>query len=115
VQTAIEPGDDPMLKGVPMVTDRAKTDDERLVWKFLFAPQLMARPVLAPPDVPQERVKVLRDALRATMEDPAFVAELKKSYSEVRYLSGEAVQRHVAEIYATPERVRKLAEKATHP
>jgi tripartite-type tricarboxylate transporter receptor subunit TctC len=115
VQTATEPGDDPALKGVPMIIDRAKTDDERAVWRFLFAAQTMARPVLAPPGVPTERVAALRAALKATMADPNFVAELKKSHSEVRYLSGAAVQAHVAKTYATPKRVRKLAEKATHP
>ena len=115
VQTATEPGDDPALKGVPLIIDRAKNDDERAVWRFLFAAQTMMRPVLTPPGVPADRVAALHDALKAVMTDATFVAELKKTFSEVRYLPGPAVQRHVAEIYATPERVRKLAEKATHP
>jgi tripartite-type tricarboxylate transporter receptor subunit TctC len=115
VQTADEPGDDPVLKNTPLITERAKSDDERLVWKFLFAPQKMARPVLAPPSVPADRLKALHDGLRATMTDPAFVAEINRTQSEVRYLPGAVVQRHVAEIYATPDRVRKLAERATHP
>jgi tripartite-type tricarboxylate transporter receptor subunit TctC len=115
VQTASEPGDDPALKGAPMIIDRAKSDDERAVWRFLFAAQTMARPVLAPPDVPAERVKALHDALKAVMTDAAFVTELKRTYSEVRYLPGAAVQKHVAEIYATPKRVLELAAQATHP
>jgi len=114
VQTSVEPGDDPVLKNTPLIIDRAKNDDERAAWKFLFAPQTMARPVLAPPEVPRERVEALEQALRATMRDPAFIAEMKNSHSEVRYISGEAVHNHVAQIYATPERVRKAAIEATH-
>jgi tripartite-type tricarboxylate transporter receptor subunit TctC len=114
-QTGTEPGDDPALKGVPLVIDRAKNDEERAVWRFLFASQKIIRPVLTPPGVPPGRVQVLHDALKATMSDPAFVAELTKTHSEVRYLPGPLVQKHVAEIYATPKRVLELAAKATHP
>jgi tripartite-type tricarboxylate transporter receptor subunit TctC len=115
VQTATEPGDDPALKGVPLIIDSAKNDEERAVWRFLFAAQKMIRPVLTPPDVPPERVTALHDALKAVMTDPVFVAELRKTSSEVRYLPGAAVQTHVAEIYSTPKQVLELAAKATHP
>jgi hypothetical protein len=52
VQTAVEPIDDPALKDTPLIIDRAKSPDERAAWKFLFASQTMARPVLAPPSAP---------------------------------------------------------------
>jgi tripartite-type tricarboxylate transporter receptor subunit TctC len=113
VQTAVEPSADPALKDVPLIINYAKTEEERSAWRFLFAPQKMARPVLAPPNVPAERVAVLRKALAQTMHDPDFVTEVKASHSDIRYLSGEAVLEHVKKIYATPESVRKLAIQAT--
>jgi tripartite-type tricarboxylate transporter receptor subunit TctC len=113
VQTSLEPGADPALKGVPLIIDRAKNEEERSAWRFLFAPQKMARPVLAPPNLPAERVAALRKALAETMHDPDFLAEVKASHSDIRYLSGEAVLEHVKQIYATPESVRKLAIQAT--
>jgi hypothetical protein len=48
------------------------------------------------------------------MQDPGFIAEMKASYSDIRYLSGGAVLKHVTEIYATPQSVRELAIHATH-
>jgi tripartite-type tricarboxylate transporter receptor subunit TctC len=74
VQTAVEPGIDPALERVPLIMDHAKTDEERSAWRFLFAPQKMARPVLAAPNVPAERVAALREALAKTMRDPDFMA-----------------------------------------
>jgi tripartite-type tricarboxylate transporter receptor subunit TctC len=113
VQTAAEPIDDPALKNTPLIIDRAKTADERAAWRFLFASQTMARPVLAPPGVPPDRLAALRRALADTAKDPAFIAEMTASKSEVRYLSAEAVLRHVKDIYATPEHVIKFAIQAT--
>lgn len=113
VQTAAEPIDDPALKDTPLIIDRAKTADERAAWKFLFASQAIARPVLAPPDTIPGRLSVLRKALAETAKDPAFIAEMTASKSEVRYLSAEAVLQHVKDIYATPEHVRQFAIQAT--
>jgi tripartite-type tricarboxylate transporter receptor subunit TctC len=113
VQTAASPIDDPALKNTPLIIDRAKTADERAAWKFLFASQTMARPVLSPPDIPPDRLAALRKALAETAKDPAFIAEMAASKSEVRYLSGEAVLQHVKDIYATPESVRQFAIQAT--
>ena len=113
VQTAVEPIDDPALKDVPLIIDRAKTADERAAWKFLFASQTMARPVLAPPGIPADRLAALRKALAETARDPAFIAEMTTSKSDVRYLSGEGVLQHVRDIYATPEHIRQFAIHAT--
>ncbi len=33
------------------------------------------RPMVAPPDVPQDRLQILRKAFKATLEDPEFLAE----------------------------------------
>ena len=52
----------------------------------------MARPVLAPPGRPAI-ARALRKALAETAKDPAFIAEMTASKSEVRYLLAEAVLR----------------------
>jgi tripartite-type tricarboxylate transporter receptor subunit TctC len=113
VQTSVEPIPDPALKDVPLIIDRAKNAEERAAWKFLFASQTMSRPVLAPPGIPADRLAALRKALAETAHDPEFIAEMKASHSEVNYLSGEAVLKHVKDIYATPEKIRKFAIEAT--
>src|SRR5215475_12794910 len=63
------------LPNVPLVMDFAKTDEERQIFRLVFARQPMGRPFLAPPGVPAERTASLRKAFMDTMKDPAFLAE----------------------------------------
>ena len=62
--------------------------------------QDLDRPVLAPPGVPAERVKLLRDAFNATMADPAFLADIKKLRLTLDWVSGEEVTQTLAAAYA---------------
>src|SRR6202043_888830 len=61
------------LPDVPLVMDFAKTDEQKQIFKLIFARQVMGRPYLAPPRVPNDRANVLRDAFMRTMEDPEFL------------------------------------------
>ena len=69
----------PELPHVPAIIDHVKTADDRKVFEFLFAPQEMGRPFFAPPGVPAERVRALRDAFAQTLKDPQFLAEANKA------------------------------------
>jgi tripartite-type tricarboxylate transporter receptor subunit TctC len=95
----------PELPDVPAIIDHARTPDDRKVFEFLFAPQEMDRPFFAPPGVPAERVKALRDAFARTFKDPAFLAEAEKMGVEVQHVGGEQIQALVERIYASPPEV----------
>jgi tripartite-type tricarboxylate transporter receptor subunit TctC len=95
----------PELPDVPAIIDHARTPDDRKVFEFLFAPQEMGRPFFAPPAVPAERVKALRDAFARTFQDPAFLAEAEKMGVEVQHVGGEQIQALVERIYASPPEV----------
>jgi tripartite-type tricarboxylate transporter receptor subunit TctC len=43
------------------------------------ARQEFAKPYAAPPDVPAERLNILRSAFDATIRDPEFIEETKKA------------------------------------
>jgi len=60
---------------------------------------------MAPPGIPADRAKALRDAFDATMKDPEFVAEAKLRGQEVNPVSGAALDKLLAELYATPKDV----------
>jgi tripartite-type tricarboxylate transporter receptor subunit TctC len=88
-----------------------KTPEQRAILRLVFARQVMGRPFLAPPGLPPERLALLRRAFMETMKDPAFLAEAQKIKLEITPVDGEAVQKLVAEIYATPpDIVRKAAQ-----
>src|ERR671931_1556965 len=101
----------PDLPNVPLIMDLVKTPEQRAIFRLVFARQVMGRPFLAPPGLPPERIALLRRAFMETMKDPAFLAEADKIKLEITPVDGEAVQKLVAEIYATsPEIVRRAAD-----
>jgi tripartite-type tricarboxylate transporter receptor subunit TctC len=99
----------PDLSDVPLITDLAKTDEQRQILRLIFARQVMGRPFLAPPGVPQERADALRKAFMDTMNDPDFRAEADKAKMEITPVSGEQLDKLVKEIYAYPPAVAKKA------
>lgn len=100
----------PELDGVPFVLDLALTGEQRQALEFLYAGQGIGRPFVAPPDLPADRLKMLRDAFNATMTDPAFVAETQKSKLDLEPEDGEHLAALIAKIYATP---KPIVDKVT--
>jgi len=92
----------PELPDVPLVTDFATTDRERQILRLVFSRQAMARPFVAPPGVPAERLAALRAAFEATMTDREFLAEAKQRGLEVNPVSGAEIDRLIDELYRTP-------------
>jgi tripartite-type tricarboxylate transporter receptor subunit TctC len=102
----------PDLPDVPLAMDFAKTDEQRQILKMLFARNVMGRPYVAPPNLPADRVAVLRQAFTDTMKDKDFLAEADKMQLEINPVSGEEVQKLVAEVYATPPDIVAKAKAA---
>jgi tripartite-type tricarboxylate transporter receptor subunit TctC len=57
------------------------------------------------PDVPAERVAMLRKAYTATMQDPEFLASAEKQHLMIRPKTGEEVTALVREAAAVPKTV----------
>jgi tripartite-type tricarboxylate transporter receptor subunit TctC len=95
----------PELKDVPFVLDLARSSDEKQAMEFLYAGQGIGRPFVAPPDLPRERLKMLRDAFAATMTDAEFIAEAQRNKLDLEPEDGEHLAALVQKIYATPKPV----------
>jgi tripartite-type tricarboxylate transporter receptor subunit TctC len=93
----------PLLKDVPYIADQAKTPDERAAIEFLYAGQGLSRPFIAPPGMPAERVKMLRDAFMATMKDPEFLVDAQRQKLPVDPKDGAYLEALIKKIYATPK------------
>ncbi len=111
VQFALEKHPD--LPNVPLILDLAKNDRQRQILEVVFSGQPMGRPYLAPPGVPADRVKVLRDAFNAMMVDPEFLAEAEKAKLEIELVPGEKVENIVKKVAAMPKDVLKEAGEAS--
>jgi tripartite-type tricarboxylate transporter receptor subunit TctC len=94
----------PSLPDVPTAMDFAKTDAQRRALEFTFLPSEMGRPIAALPEIPVAQKAILRDAFAKLIKDPAFLAEAKKRGIEVNGpMTGDEVDKAVAQIYATPK------------
>jgi tripartite-type tricarboxylate transporter receptor subunit TctC len=72
----------------------------------------LGRPFITPPAIPADRLKLLRDAFKKTMTDPAFLADVKARKFETDPDYGEELERIAKEIVSQPreivERMKKL-------
>ncbi len=101
----------PDLPNVPLVTDLAKTDEQKQIFKLIFARQVMGRPYMLPPGVPQDRVEAIRKAFLDTMNDKEFLAEAEKLKLEITPVPGDKIQKLVEDVYKTsPDIIAKAAQ-----
>jgi tripartite-type tricarboxylate transporter receptor subunit TctC len=99
----------PEIPDVPLISDYARTPQDRRVFDLLFAPQDMGRPFYAPPNVPADRVKALRIAFERTLKDARYLADADRMGLEVQHRSGESVQALLERIYDYPKEVVERA------
>ena len=109
---------DSRLADVPTIfelMDKYKTSEVgRRLARVILAGDELGRPMVAPPGVPVDRVKILRDAYNKSLRDPDLVAEVNKSRLDMEPSTGEEIQNLYKELMVQPreviERVKKLEE-----
>jgi len=94
------------------IIERAKDERTRQILQIALMPQSMDRPFLAPGGVPQARIDALRAAFMAAAKDPQFLAQAKQQRLEISPVTGEQVQRMIADAYRLPADVVKAAASA---
>ena len=95
----------PDLPDVPLITDLATNEEDRAALRLLSAPATVGRPYFTTPGVPADRVKALRDAFSAMVKDEAFLEDAKKLGLDINPVSGEELQKIIADIVDTPAKV----------
>ncbi len=86
---------DPEVQGIPRVTDLVKGKDNVAMLNAWALQYNFQRPLTLAPGTPKERVAAWRKAYAATLSDPAFLADAKKSRLNVEYVSGERIDEYV--------------------
>ena len=102
------------LPDVPSALDVVTDPEDKLLLQAGLAEVTLGRPYLMPPNVPADRVAIMRKAFADTFRDPGFVADSKKMSLGVNSSkSGEQIQQLITETYRTPpkviDRLRKLS------
>ncbi len=83
--------------------------DRQLV-DLIMSGAALGRPMTTTADVPPPRLAALRAAFLATMKDPDFVKETMALNIEIEPVTGEAMQKIVANVLATPKPVADRAK-----
>src|SRR6185503_5263924 len=100
---------DPRAANVPTLyelMDKYKTPDlSRRMIQVMFAGDEYGHPMIAPPETPPDRVRLLRDAYSKALNDPALLAEAKKSNMELDPSTGEEQEAIMKEVINQPPEV----------
>jgi tripartite-type tricarboxylate transporter receptor subunit TctC len=96
----------PNLPPVPYILDKARNEEERQIINMVTIFSDVARPFVAGSKVPPERLAILREAFNRTVKDLDFIAEAAKARRDIiDPMTGEEVEKKIAEFYATPKAV----------
>jgi len=107
---------DARLSDVPLFSelmDKYKTaENVRRLAKVVLASDEFGRPLVFPPGVPPDRVKIIRDAFNKTINDPTLLAEAERRRLDIDPATGEDLDALAKEVMTAPpdivERVKKL-------
>jgi tripartite-type tricarboxylate transporter receptor subunit TctC len=100
---------DPRLKDVPTLAElmqQYKTPDSgKRLAKVVLTAATLGRPISAPPRLPAERTKLLREAYAKAMKDTELLADAEKRGWDVNLLSGQELEALAKDVVAQPPEV----------
>jgi tripartite-type tricarboxylate transporter receptor subunit TctC len=100
----------------PSIMEFAKTDEQRAILRYYNSGAELGRPIMLPPDVPKDRVQMLRRAFDRTMQDPEFLKEAAKSKYVITPRTGEKLAEIIERQMSTsPAIIEKTAELTLKP
>lgn len=94
------------------IYDLVKSEDTKKTLDIIFRQSEIGRPVAAPPGMPADHTAALRKAFDATMRDPAFLADAKKTRLSIKPMGGATVNKLFASFYNSPKSVIADAKRA---
>ncbi|MGA2945123.1 MAG: hypothetical protein ABSE50_24135, partial [Xanthobacteraceae bacterium] len=103
---------DPRYPDLPNILDQAKTPELQQALEFLYLPLALGRSLAAPPEVPANRLEVLRSAVLKTMHDPDFLADAKRLEIDVEPMNAADTRAMVERLFATPPAIVARIEDA---
>jgi hypothetical protein len=90
-------------ENIPLGLDLAKSPEDRTVLEVLCAPSATGYPSFIGPGVPQDRVAAIRLAYQQSLEDPEFIAAIRKEGLDLDPINAEELAEVVRRIYALPQ------------
>jgi hypothetical protein len=111
-QTALQPH--PELPDVPLATSLAHNEEEKECLELLLARDVLGRPFVAPPGIPEDRAAALRQAFDLSLKDPALLDEAKKLNVEINPATASEVEALLNRILSYSPAVVARTKAAMH-
>jgi tripartite-type tricarboxylate transporter receptor subunit TctC len=90
----------PELVKIPVAIDFVKSDaDKKILDAVIRVHGPSVRPYAVAPGTPKARIELLRKAFAATMKDPEFLADAKRSKLDINPLAGEELHQNIKQIF----------------
>jgi tripartite-type tricarboxylate transporter receptor subunit TctC len=102
----------PDLPDVPLMIDLAPNETVKSIFELVSITGEIGRPFVSAPGVPADRVGVLRDAFKNTMEDPEFLADAAKSHIEIHPIHAQEMEELVRRVLASSKSAVDLLKSA---
>ena len=102
----------PEIPQVRLIRDLVTEPTKKAALDFILAREILGRPFLAPPDVPADRVKALRDAFEATLKDKEFLIDAERRRVEINLVTGAEVDKILKTSAAAPKAVIDAVKEA---
>src|SRR5262249_20920254 len=100
------------IPDVPLMQDIVDDPTSKTIIEFYSAASAIGRALITPPQVPADRLAVLRSAFDKLVKDPEFLREAERAKAEVDPTPGAELQKYVASILNAPKDVIDRANKA---
>jgi tripartite-type tricarboxylate transporter receptor subunit TctC len=110
------PARDPQHLDTPTIMDLVNAPQDRRIVELVMDRVSLGRPVVAPPDLPPDRLALLRSAFQKAIEDPELRADAEKLRLAIDPTFGAEAQTIIERLYRSPpevvERMRKIVQFA---
>jgi tripartite-type tricarboxylate transporter receptor subunit TctC len=101
------------MPDVPLITEFARTPEERQALELLLAPDSWTRPFVAPPDVAPAQATQLKAAFVRTYEDAKLKADMDRQKIVLDPMSGDAMAARIDRLEKIPAPIVKIAIDAS--
>jgi tripartite-type tricarboxylate transporter receptor subunit TctC len=101
---------DPSNPDTPTLPELVNDPMHKQVAEFVSSESEFGRSLFLPPNVPADRVELLRNAFTATMKDEAFLADAKRAQMPIEPMSHEKMAEITKRVLSTPPHIVELAK-----
>jgi tripartite-type tricarboxylate transporter receptor subunit TctC len=108
------PTRDPEHMETPTLLDLVTAPEDRAIVELQLNRVAIGRPVIGPPEVPADRVAMLRAAFSQAVADPEFLKEAELQRLAIDPMNGADAEQLINRLYRTPapviERLRRIVQ-----